>query len=767
MSDQSRKLAAIVFTDIVSFTKLTAEDQQKASDLLDTQRKELKPIVDGYQGNWVKEMGDGLILTFDTVNKAVHCCVKMQQKARSIQNLDLRIGIHLGEILEKDNDIIGDDVNITARIEPFSAPGGIAISNKVNDTIIREPDFKTKYLGKPKLKGVGQEVKVYCIVSHDLPETKLSDVSAKLETESKNIFIGIAAFLLLIPIIIYFSFFAKDRIDSIAVLYMDIGNFSELKYLETMTEDLIFDLTSSSQGLIKVSESVVVKKYKETELSLEDLADEIGVDYVFKSSVQPDGSGFMFRVRLYDSDERKDRFINKWFIEKNSLQSVVGVLVDNIIKDLDIEKSESYRRLEYDPDAYSMYLQAKSNYTISKNYEDNKAAISMMEEAVSKDGNLIAAQIYLGAMLYDLGNYNQASIIYENALGKSKTLQDNANIAESLRKQGQLLRKKKDLEGALSKMTEALAMSTVMNDKSSMAKTLNSMAIVNWKMKDKDSALKNWLQALNIVEEFDDKPKISKYLNNIGIWYRDDFDYSKSVEYYEKSLSIKESLGDTRNISKTLNNMGNVFFLMGDYTSSVEQYKKSIDIKEQLQDIEGLAKTLNNIGETYFHLGDYNSANTSFIKSIGLTKNNDLIHENQKYLGIAHYELSNYDSSKIYLKKADEYFKGDVKKRLSILPLLVISNKKTQNEDVADDLVREMKKINEEHEPAPKDYIISNYYAFQTMKIFNMESDAALFLENAYLEMKSKSKDIKNKSDRNTYLNTLLHKKIAEAWANK
>ena len=59
MSDQSRKLAAIVFTDIVSFTKLTAEDQQKASDLLDTQRKELKPIVDGYQGNWVKEMGDG------------------------------------------------------------------------------------------------------------------------------------------------------------------------------------------------------------------------------------------------------------------------------------------------------------------------------------------------------------------------------------------------------------------------------------------------------------------------------------------------------------------------------------------------------------------------------------------------------------------------------------------------------------------------------------------------------------------------------------
>ena len=767
MPDQSRKLAAIVFTDIVSFTKLTAEDQQKASDLLDTQRKELKPIVDGYQGKWVKEMGDGLILTFDTVNKAVHCCVKMQQIARTIENLDLRIGIHLGEILEKDNDIIGDDVNITARIEPFSAPGGIAISNKVNDTIIREPDFKTKYLGKPKLKGVGQEVKVYCIVSHGLPETKLSDVSAKLETESKNIFIGIAASLLLIPAIIYFSFFTKDRIDSIAVLYMDIGSFSELKYLETMTEDLIFDLTSSSQGLLKVSEPVVVKKYRETELSLEDLADEIDVDYVFKSSVQPDGNGFMFRVRLYDSDEEKDRFINKWFIEKNSLQSVVGVLVDNIIKDLNIEKSESYKRLEYDPDAYSKYLQAKSNYTTSKNYEDNMAAISLMEEAIGKDGNLIAAQIYLGAMLYDLGNYNQASVIYENALGKSKTLQDNANIAESLRKQGQLLRKKKDLEGALSKMKEALAISTVMNDKSSMAKTLNSMAIVNWKMKDKDSALKNWLQALTIVEEFDDKPKISKYLNNIGIWYRDDYDYSKSVEYYERSLRIKEDLGDIRNISKTLNNMGNVYFLMGDYTSSVEQYNKSIEIKEQLQDEEGLAKTLNNIGETYFYLGDYNNANTSFIKSISLTKSDDLIFENKKYLGMTHYEISNYDSSRLYLESADNYFKAVTEKRLSILPVLIMSSKKTKNESMANDLLEELKKLNEQHEPIPKEYIISNYYAFETMKNFNRKSDAELFLENAYLEMKSKSKDIKNKSDRNKYLNTLLHKKIAQAWADR
>ena len=183
MSDSKRKLAAIVFTDIVGFTNLTSKNQQKASDLLDIQRDFLKPLVESYNGRWIKEMGDGLILTFDTVNNAVACCLKIQEKSKEIDNLVLRIGIHLGEILEKENDIIGDDVNVTARIEPFSAPGGIAISNKIHDALIREDDFDTKYLGKPKLKGVEQEVKVYCITSHGLPETVISNVSAKLEPD--------------------------------------------------------------------------------------------------------------------------------------------------------------------------------------------------------------------------------------------------------------------------------------------------------------------------------------------------------------------------------------------------------------------------------------------------------------------------------------------------------------------------------------------------------------------------------------------------------
>ena len=768
MEDQKRKLAAIVFTDIVGFTKLTAKDQTLASSLLTKQREAFKPIVESHGGTWLKEMGDGLLLIFDTVTEAVNCCIKIQEEAANIEQMVLRIGIHQGEILMLENDVIGDDVNVASRIEAFSAPGGIAISGKVYDAIVREMHYKTKYLGKPKLKGVGQEVTVYCIISHGLPETNLADVAAKLEDTRPKWFYPAIASLLLVPLIIYFSFFRGEKIDSIAVLYMDVGNDPELGYLEAITEDIIFDLTSSSQGLLKVSESVEVKKYKEnSNISVNDVAGELGVDFVFWTKVQQDGPGFKFRYRLYDSDSQKDRFLKTDYIEKNSLQSILGVLISKIVEELDIEQSEQFVRLEYDPESYNLYLQARSLYTLAKSSEDNDKAISMMEDAISKDDNLVMAQIYLGTMLYDMGNYSQASVIYEKALSKSKSLQDNASMAESYRKQGQLLRKKKDYPGSLAKFSEALSMSTVMNDKSSMAKTLNSMAILNWRTKEKDEALKNWLSALAIVEELGDKPKISKYLNNIGIWYRDDSDYSKSVEYYQRSLEIKEALGDVRNISKTLNNIGNVYFMMADYENSVEFYGKSVEIKEKLQDNKGLASTLNNMGETYFYQENYDQALKSFRESISYGGNNkDNIFDNERYIGISHYYLGNFDSCHVYLKRADEYYSMSEVKRMPILPYLIIAKQKVGDDQASKDLLKEFKRIAENNDAEKKDFILANWASYEVLSLLGEKKEAKAFLENAYFEVKSRSRDIKNKSDRNKYLSSNFHSKINDAWSN-
>ena len=768
MSQHKRKLAAIVFTDIVGFTKLTADDQSKASNLLTEQRNLLKPIVQEHKGSWLKEMGDGLLLIFDTVTDAVNCTIKIQEATKQIKDLDLRIGIHQGEILLTENDVIGDDVNIAARIEPFAAPGGIAISNKVNDALVRESGYDTKYVGKPKLKGVGQEVKVYCIISHGLPETNLSDVSAKLETSKTKLYAGIAA-AVVVPVLAYFFIFQEeDTVESIAILYMDVNSSSNenLSYLETITEDLIFDLSSSSKGLLNVSEASAVKKHKNSDLSIEELADKIGVDYVFKSSIKADENGFHLRCRLYDSYYQKDAFSNKWFIESKNLQSITGVLVDNIVKELDIDVLDGFERVEYNPEAYELYLKSKSLYALSDNSEDNVRAIDLMKDAVSKDDNIVMAMLYLGQMLYELDEFDKASIYWERALSKSKSLQDNAGIAESLRKQGTLLRKQRDYGGSLDRFGESLAISTVMNDKKSMAKTLNSMAILNYKMQDLDNALKNWLQALTLVEEFDDKLKMSKYTNNIGIWYYKDDDYSKAIEYYEKSLAIKEELKDTRNMGKTLNNLGEVYFDMGDFSSSIEMFNESIKIKEKLNDNKGRVSSLFNRGKTYFFDQDYDNAIYDFRASANFADVDENTQKSNRFIGMSHYYLANHDSSIWYLEECYDYYSEtkDIRKHLSILPFLIISYNKVKDTKSSDKALNQFNEIIAEEDPYPPDYIMTYWIAYEALKSVNNEEEAGEYLENAYLELKSQSKNIKNKKDRNKFLKTKFHQEIVRSF---
>jgi predicted ATPase/class 3 adenylate cyclase len=181
MFESTRKLAAIMFTDIAGFTALSAKHEEKALELIDLQREVLKPIVLEYNGSWLKEIGDGLLISFLSSKTAVNCAIKIQQTVKETEHLNLRIGIHQGDILEKEGDIFGDDVNIASRIEPFAAVGGVAISDKVERDIASSPELITKFIGEPKLQGVRQQVRVFCIISHGLPETDMSSVEAKLE----------------------------------------------------------------------------------------------------------------------------------------------------------------------------------------------------------------------------------------------------------------------------------------------------------------------------------------------------------------------------------------------------------------------------------------------------------------------------------------------------------------------------------------------------------------------------------------------------------
>lgn len=151
LPEPTRRLAAILFTDIAGYTALAARDERKAFNLLRQPRSVLQPVVKEYYGHWLKEVGDGVLISFNSSTQAVKCAIRIQESVKNVEDLGLRIGIHQGDILEHEGDIYGDDVNIASRIEPFAPVGGIAISDKVQRDISSEPDITTKYLGEPKL----------------------------------------------------------------------------------------------------------------------------------------------------------------------------------------------------------------------------------------------------------------------------------------------------------------------------------------------------------------------------------------------------------------------------------------------------------------------------------------------------------------------------------------------------------------------------------------------------------------------------------------
>ena len=129
---QSRQLATIMFTDIVGYTALMGNDEQRAFELLNKNREIQKPIIEQYNGRWIKELGDGVMSSFGTASDAVTAAIKIQDACNAANKFQLKIGIHLGEVVFENDDVYGDGVNIASRIETLGVAKSILLSKAVS-----------------------------------------------------------------------------------------------------------------------------------------------------------------------------------------------------------------------------------------------------------------------------------------------------------------------------------------------------------------------------------------------------------------------------------------------------------------------------------------------------------------------------------------------------------------------------------------------------------------------------------------------------------
>ena len=643
-----RKLAAIMFTDIADFTEISAKDEENAFALIEKQREILKPIVFEFGGEWLKEMGDGLLISFPSSKQAVNCAIKIQHTLKEINELNLRIGIHQGDILEKDGDVFGDDVNVASRIEPFAAIGGIAISHKVQSDISSSPEFKTEFISQPLLKGVRQEVKIYCIVSHNLPKTDISKVTAK--TESKgfkwNAFSisGVVLTVIGISLWINFSFVGigvtiEEEVPSVGILLMEnLGNEEDLFWARGITEDLIIKIAGA--GLIRVTPMKDIKSVNMDDEFI-DIANQLRVKYLLTSSIYKHENGFDMRCQLIEAETGNSKYANKWSEPHENSPVIVGNLASNIIKSLNVGTNQDLAKSSTDnAEAYELYLKAKYAWEKRQNVEAIESVRGLLKKVIEMSPELLAANNLLGETYggYGTSEFDKAMEIYNSTIKQLSTIGNSSEIARANQNIAYIHHRKGDFDLSLNRYYEALEIYKKRNDKLGMSSVFNDISQVYERKKDIENTIVYLNQSLEIATELQDKLSIGKAITNLGLVYIKKGEYQNALINFNSAHDIIRDLNIKFGEAILLVNIGNTYGRMGDYNNGLKFSKDSYGMGESIGFKYVMIYSAFSIGKMYADQTDYESALKYFdiVKLIQKeTTMRDLILENSIYMNFS------------------------------------------------------------------------------------------------------------------------------------
>jgi len=346
-ADRSRKLAAIMFTDMVGYSALTQKNESLALDLLEEHRQILRPLFPKHGGKEVETVGDAFFVEFNSALEAVNCAIEIQENLFNRnanleyeKHINLRIGLHVGDVVHLDSHVHGDGVNIAARLEPLSMPGGICLSEDVVRQIHNKIEFPLQKLPTANLKNITLPVVVYCVV---LPWQKnrksvKNPTFSKIKIKQSLKFLG--ALLILTMTFLLFRYLLQtpqsiENKSRIAVL--PLTNISENPqdeyFADGMTEELISQLAKI--GRLNTIARTSVVKYKNTSLSVKEIGEELKVGTILDGSVRKVANTARITIRLIDVKTQEhlwskefDRKLNNIF----AIQTEIALKVANELK---------------------------------------------------------------------------------------------------------------------------------------------------------------------------------------------------------------------------------------------------------------------------------------------------------------------------------------------------------------------------------------------------------------------------------------------------
>jgi adenylate cyclase len=444
----SRQLAAIMFTDIVGYTALMGKDEQKAFELLHKNREIHKPLIKQFHGTWVKELGDGVLASFTTVTDAVFCAAAIHQASSKTDGLQLRIGIHLGEVIFEDHDVFGDGVNIASRLQAMASPGSTWVSEAVYKNLINKKEITSEFIKEEVLKNVSEPVRIYEVKLRD-PSLLQPDLKHKLKkganappAAGNKVISGIIAFVLICALLAWFIFIKQKPGNpspnstatekSIAVIpFVNISNDPQQEYFAIGMMDEILNHLYKVGGLVITSRTSSMA-YKDSKKTSKEIAKELGVGNLLEGSVQKDGKHIRVIIQLINGKtddhiwaETYDReFKDVFAIQSEIAQQVVAALkikIDPTVKKrIDLPSTQN-------TEAYNLYLKATADANIS--FVERR---TLLKAAITLDSAFADAYNQLAlCWIYDSENLNSSEVIKNAGPPLNKALQLNPDLADA------------------------------------------------------------------------------------------------------------------------------------------------------------------------------------------------------------------------------------------------------------------------------------------------------------------------------------------------
>ena len=287
-----RKIAAILVTDVVGYSRLAGADEERTLSRLRGLRSDLiDPAIAVHHGRIVKRTGDGSLIEFRSVVDAVRCAVEVQTNMieRNVglppeRRIEFRIGIHLGDVVEEsDGDLMGDGVNIAARLEGIAAPGAICLSEDAYRQVKGRFDLAVTDLGPSQLKNIAEPIRVYSLDVRQPVEAKLAQAPAPASSASQPNRKG------------------PPRLSLVVLPFANIGGDPEQEhFVDGLTESLTTDL-SRIRGAVVIARNTAFT-YKGKPFDVKTIARELNVRYVLEGSVQRGGARMRVNVQLIDAE---------------------------------------------------------------------------------------------------------------------------------------------------------------------------------------------------------------------------------------------------------------------------------------------------------------------------------------------------------------------------------------------------------------------------------------------------------------------------------